>query len=88
MFTPPGNHILYRYSQRLYARGIEQYWDTEYLAMYAGHRVQERSRVISPTKMVYDFGHDVIALQLEGNIAAMFFSVGDGIACLFSLLHQ
>ncbi len=54
--------------------GIYMYWRMEYIQLVHSRRVQDRSKVISSTKVIYDFEDVVISpLLLEGKISTVFF---------------
>ncbi len=54
--------------------GTGMYWGEENVAMRHSARVQDRSRVVSRTKIRYDFeGAVVSALSLQGKIISIFF---------------
>ncbi len=60
--------------------GILKYWRDEYIKLRYAKRVQERSKVISRTKIIYDFEKAVTSsLALEGKISSVFFL---WVACL------
>lgn len=54
--------------------GIFLYWRDESLGLGYSDRVQERSRLINPTKLKYKFEeNDLAALKIEGNLSTAFF---------------
>ncbi len=77
LFVSPGTgnkHKLKRTFFLLMDSGIYLYWRKEYIQLVHSMRVQDRSKVISSTKVVYDFEDVVISpLLLEGKISSVFF---------------
>lgn len=76
VFMPPGNQKLFRVQQALDASGITDYWDEENLGRIYSFRNQDRVKIISPTKVVYDFQKDKSSLKLEGKVTSIFFLWG------------
>lgn len=74
IFVPPGGIHIGKIAQKLTESGIYTYWREEYIQLRHSARVQDRSRVISPTKILYDFEQATTApLGLEGKISSVFF---------------
>lgn len=74
VMTPPHGKFLGIYGQRLIEAGINNYWRKEYVELRHSTRVQDRNKVISPTKIIYDFeGATAAPMNLEGKISSVFF---------------
>ncbi len=71
---PQGNKKLGRISSYMMESGINNYWRDEYIALKFAARIQDRSKVISKTKIIYSFEKAVTTpLELEGKISSVFF---------------
>lgn len=72
---PLGNNVkLRRTVLFIIESGIIKYWRDEFIEMRYANRVQERSKVISRTKIIYSFEKAVTSpLALEGKISSVFF---------------
>lgn len=56
--------------------GFIVYWHNEMNSLGSSKRVQDRSKVISPTKIKYDFEQNLDNIQIEGRILTVFFLWG------------
>ena len=70
-FLPPDSKKLERGFRKFVESGIYQRWDDESVKSVCSRRVQERSRVIFPTKVKED-EEGPRALELEGKVAKVF----------------
>lgn len=80
VFIPPNNQDFFRIQQTVDSSGITDFWDKENMEKIYARRVQDRVRVISPTKILYDFERDLSTLKMEGKLVVIFFFWG---ICLF-----
>lgn len=75
--TPPDQvgGLLKRVSLYMMESGISQLWYEEYVALRHSTRVQDRSMVVSRTKIRFDFEEErlIIALEMQGKISSVFF---------------
>lgn len=69
---PPKNYRLAQVFGKLIEAGIYQRWTFEQDAMRHSRRVQERSRVISPTKVLQRKSEEFKELALEGKTVTIF----------------
>ncbi len=75
--TPPSQlgGLVKRVSLYMMESGISQFWYEEYVALRHSTRVQDRARVVSRTKIRYDFEEErvITPLELQGKISSVFF---------------
>ncbi len=69
LILPPNNEIVFRVYQNFFDSGVYRRWEDDTIALSLSSRVQERSKVKSPT---VDGEHSVTSLKLERRIAKMF----------------
>ncbi|CAL8127415.1 unnamed protein product [Orchesella dallaii] len=91
--TPPESERLRNVFQTMLDSGLFSYWFTEFLKLGYAKRVQDRSKVVSPTQIHYDFASVVSPLQMEGKILTVFFlwivCIGScGISFAIEVMHS
>lgn len=79
VLVPPGNYELFKAKQARDFSGITEYWSNEYFGLHVARRVQDRVKVISPTKAVDDFDTFPTSLRLDGKVACIFFMFVGGL---------
>lgn len=77
IFTPPKGKLNVKIAKNLLESGIYSFWYTELGKIQYSARVQDRSKVKGPTKIIYEFedatGEEFKPLKLEGRIKSVFF---------------
>jgi len=72
-FTPPGSERLRNVFQDLFQTGLFSYWDAEFYKLAYAKRVQDRSKVVSPTQLKTELTSTVNPLPLQGKTLMVFF---------------
>lgn len=90
LFIPPNGQRFRMISQSLLETGFYKYWYGELYQMQFSPRVQERSRVLSATKVRYDFLEiGPTTIKLGGRIKSLFFLLIVGVLCsIMSFLSE
>lgn len=71
-FLPPGNGKVFRVYQSFFDTGIYRRWIDEVIGLSHSRRIQDRSRVLGPTKMADDNVVIVSSLKLDGRVSKLF----------------
>lgn len=70
---PPGNKKIVKVAQKLFASGIWIRWAQEIVSLISSQRVQDRVKIISPTKLLDEkMAGTLEPLKLEGKSATIF----------------
>lgn len=74
--VPPKQKRVGHLTEYLQQGGFIAYWHDEMSSLAYSERVQDRSKVISRTKIKYDFGQNLDSIQIEGKVLTVFFLWG------------
>lgn len=88
-FTPPGSHALGQILQRFVSTGIYLRWIKEMNWLITSPRVQDRVRVLRPTKVLIDKVGQMEPLKMKGRVLTIFALWGTClIVCLFGFFLE
>lgn len=85
VILPPDNIIVLRVYQRFFDTGVYRFWQDETIGLSHSSRVQDRSKVKGPTKLV-EGSLSVKSLQLKGRISKLFLLWATCLALCFTIL--
>jgi len=89
IIAPPHNTQLKLAAERVNESGIYKFWMDEFSKILFSNRVQDRSKVISPTNVQSGFESGFSPLQLQGKILTVVFLWGTCLViCLISFVFE
>lgn len=72
VLAPPGTQVMRRILQRLISSGIDFRWLQEVIWMMGSSRIQDRARILSPTKIMYDKVGKIKSLKMKERVLTIF----------------